>query len=153
MFTIRRATLEDMETLIQLRIALLQASGNIQNEAEKETVAQANRAYFVRTLPTGGFLAWVAEVDSQIVGCGGLIFLERPPMNGNLAGQEAYILNIYTLPAWRAQGVATALFQTILAFLKEAGIKRIWLHASEAGRRIYEKHGFTATHTEMEFLW
>jgi len=151
-FTIRRATFEDVEMLVQLRSALLQSTGNIQNEAEKETVAQANRAYFVRTLPTKKFLAWVAEVNSQIVGSSGLVFFERPPMHGNLSGQEAYIMNMYTLPAWRSQGVATALFQTILAFLKEAGIKRIWLHTTEAGRRLYEKHGFTTTNTEMEVL-
>jgi GNAT superfamily N-acetyltransferase len=153
MITIRRATLGDVEALVQLRIALLQSTGYIHSEVEKEAVSQANRAYFARTLPINEFLAWVAQADDQIVGSSGLVFFERPPLSETLSGQEAYIMNMYTLPSWRSQGIATALLQKILRFLKKAGIKRIWLHASEAGRPLYEKHGFVAKHNEMELLW
>ncbi|WP_335182369.1 hypothetical protein [Nostoc sp.] len=44
-------------------------------------------------MPSGEFLAWVAEVDSQIVATSGLVFFQRPPYNGNLSGLEAYIMN------------------------------------------------------------
>src|SRR5947207_8501309 len=118
MFTIRRATLEDVEALVQLRIALLQSAGYIHSEVEKRTTAQANRDYFVRTLPTNEFLAWVAQANDQIVSSSGLVFFERPPLNEKLAGQEAYIMNMYTLPSWRSQGIATALLQMIFQFLK-----------------------------------
>ncbi|WP_375475066.1 hypothetical protein [uncultured Nostoc sp.] len=46
-------------------------------------------------MPQGKFLAWVAEVDSQIVATSGLVFFQRPPYNGNLSGLEAYIMNQY----------------------------------------------------------
>ncbi len=62
------------------------------------------------------------------------------------------ILNMYTLPEWRGQGLATALLQEIIHFAKSTSIRRLWLHATESGRPIYEKAGFLPTSAEMEFV-
>ncbi|MEH2158987.1 hypothetical protein [Nostoc sp.] len=43
-------------------------------------------------MPSGEFLAWVAEVDNQIVTTSGLVFFQRPPYNGNFSGLEAYVI-------------------------------------------------------------
>ena len=60
-------------------------------------------------------------------------------------GPEAIVLNIYVEPAWRRRGVAERLVRTLLAALAERGIRRIVLHASDEGRRLYERLGFVAT--------
>ncbi|MBD2524509.1 GNAT family N-acetyltransferase [Nostoc sp. FACHB-133] len=39
--------------------------------------------------------------------------------NSNLSGLEAYILNVYTIPMWRGQGIATALLKEIICFVCE----------------------------------
>lgn len=153
MVTIRQATLDDLETLVRFRIALLRAIGNLQNEADEETLIQANRNHFARTLATQEYRSWVAEVDHEIVGCGGLLVFIRQPMVGNLSGKEAYILNIYTLPQWRNQGIARMLLTTIVNIAKEADIRRIWLRAAETVSPLYEKHGFVVTNEEMEYTW
>ncbi|MEH2042342.1 GNAT family N-acetyltransferase [Nostoc sp.] len=104
-------------------------------------------------MPPGEFLAWVAEVDSQIVATSGLVFFQRPPYNGNLSGLEAYVMNVYTIPMWRGQGIATALLKEIISFVRATEAKRLWLHATEDGKRIYDQLGFVWTSKEMKILW
>ncbi|OYE00485.1 hypothetical protein CDG79_34875 [Nostoc sp. 'Peltigera membranacea cyanobiont' 232] len=104
-------------------------------------------------MPSGEFLAWVAEVDSQIVATSGLVFFQRPPYNGNLSGLEAYIMNVYTIPMWRGLGIATALLKEIISFVRATEAKRLWLHATEDGKPMYEKFGFVLTSKEMEIVY
>ena len=58
---------------------------------------------------------------------------------------------IYTLPAWRGQGIATALIDQVLAFLRAEGVPAASLHATDASRPIYERVGFVSSN-EMRIL-
>jgi ribosomal protein S18 acetylase RimI-like enzyme len=75
----------------------------------------------------------------------------RPPYPGNLAGREAYLLNMYTLPDYRKQGIANALLDAMAAEAIARGFGKVWLHASEAGRPLYERIGFVANPAYMEW--
>lgn len=147
--TIRRATLDDLEVLVGLRLALFREMGELREEGEAADLAAAIRRYLATDLPTGQFHAWVARADDETIGCGGLVFLQKPPSLGNHSGREAYIMNMYTAPTWRGRGVASRLLATILAFVRESGVARARLHATEQGRPIYERAGFRPTGTEM----
>ncbi|MFN6484890.1 MULTISPECIES: GNAT family N-acetyltransferase [unclassified Nostoc] len=153
MFNLRQANLQDLEALIQLRLELLREIGDIKGDSYTTKLAEATRKYLGEKMPSGVFLAWVAEVNSQIVATSGLVFFQRPPYNGNLSGLEAYIMNVYTIPMWRGQGIATALLKEIISFVRATEAKRLWLHTTEDGKRIYEKVGFVSTSKEMEILW
>lgn len=68
------------------------------------------------------------------------------PTVTNLRGQPtAYILNVYTEPAHRRRGLARLLVAEILAWCVAHDIPRASLHASEAGRSVYEQLGFVST--------
>ena len=113
-------------------------------------MAKATREFLAERMRENRFLAWVAEANGQIVATGGVVFYERLPLVGQPAGLHAYVLNMYTIPAWRKQGLASALLRTIISYVKErTEAKRIWLHATAQGRPVYEKIGFKATTTEM----
>ena len=58
---------------------------------------------------------------------------------------EGLVLNGYTVPPWRGRGIARHIMDTIVAWATEAGIVRLVLTASPAGRPLYEKLGFEAT--------
>ncbi len=150
---IRRATLADIEALARLRLALLREMGNIRDEGQEAPLLDALRGYLQRTMATDEFLAWVAECDGQVVAISGLVFFERPPDAGNLAGVEAYLMNMYTLPAWRGRGLARALLDEIIGYVRTTPARRISLHATEAGRPIYENAGFVPTTSGMELAW
>ena len=146
--TIRRATLEDIEALIQLRLQLFRETGDLREEHSEQETADVARTYFQHALPTEQFLAWVAEIDGRIIGTSGLIFFEKPPIITR--HREAYIMNMYTVPEWQRRGVASALLQEIIAYVRTTPASRIWLRTTEQGRRLYEKHGFVPTRDELE---
>ncbi|MEH1966722.1 GNAT family N-acetyltransferase [Nostoc sp.] len=153
MFNLRQANLQDLEALIQLRLELLREAGDIKGHSDTTNLAEATRKYLGEKMSVGEFLAWVAEVNNQIVATSGLVFFQRPPYNGNLSGLEAYVMNVYTIPQWRGQGIATALLKEIISFVRATEAKRLWLHATEDGKRIYEKLSFVSTSKEMEIIW
>ncbi|WP_375475068.1 GNAT family N-acetyltransferase [uncultured Nostoc sp.] len=62
-------------------------------------------------------------------------------------------MNVYTIPMWRGQGIATALLKEIISFVRATEAKHLWLHTTEDGKRIYEKLGFVSTSKEMEIFW
>lgn len=75
------------------------------------------------------FIAWVDQVP---VGAASLFCL------GGLAG----IYNMCTLPAYRSQGVASALLARLIQEAQEGGMEAIALVPTPAGRRLYERFGF-----------
>lgn len=91
-----------------------------------------------RAAPAAGW--W--KRGGEAVACGTLALFVRPPYPGNLAGREGYVLNMYTLPAWRRRGMANALLVAIKAYAREQQLGRLWLHASDEGRSLYERFGF-----------
>jgi len=118
-----------------------------------ETLAQATAAYLREALPRGEYLAWIAEDKAASAGpIGGagvqlrpILPRPRPGTDDLEFGPEAIILNVYVEPAWRRRGVADALMREVLQALAARGIRRIVLHASAAGRRLYERLGFVPT--------
>ena len=156
MFIIRKATLEDVDELVKLRMELLREISEVDehymaklDENYMARLADAIRDYFTAKMPENEFLAWVAEDEGKIIASSGLVFHEKPPIHGNLTGREAYIMNMYTLPEWRNKGLATNLLKEIIKFIKETNVQRIRLHATETGKKIYEKMGFVSVSSEM----
>ena len=99
------------------------------------------------------YLAWVAEdMETPAAAIGGagvqlrpILPRPRPDVDDLELGPEAIILNVYVEPAWRRRGVGEALMRAILDALAVRGIRRIVLHASDDGRRLYERLGFVPT--------
>lgn len=153
--TIRQANLDDLKSLVELRLALLREVGNLNKNSDLAALTDATRHYFAEKLPTGEFLAWVAEVEGELVASSGVVMFERPPVDGNLAGLEAFVMNIYTLPTWRRKGIATQLLQATIQFVfGKTEVKRIWLHATEEGQQLYEQLGFVVVELpELELTW
>ena len=148
--TIRRATLADREAFIRLRLALFRDLGELRDEAETPAITAILDRYFAEELPPGRFHAWFALDDrGEAIGSGGLIFVQKPPMPSNDTGREAYLMNMYTAPAWRGRGVAKQIVGAILEFARETGISTVRLHASVPGRPVYERVGFKANDAEM----
>jgi GNAT superfamily N-acetyltransferase len=153
MFTIRRVTLNDLDEFIELRLQLMHETGYLEGKQTSSKLVEATRTYFLTNLPTERFIAWVAEAESRIVGNSGLVFFEKPPVGENLTGLEAYVMNMYTIPEWRGKGIAMALMQEIIHFVKTTSARRIWLHTTRYGQHVYEQSGFVFTADDMELAW
>jgi GNAT superfamily N-acetyltransferase len=134
---IRVATLDDIDALISRRIQLLEA-----NDASFDG---GLRAWLRTHLADGSFLAWIAEDAGTVVAASGLTVLDRPPYPGNATGLDAYVTNMYTLPAYRRRGLARQLLEVLITHARQAGIKRLFLEASREGQPLYEEFGFQLT--------
>jgi GNAT superfamily N-acetyltransferase len=131
---------------VQLRLDFLE---EVNGGAPPAGLRQSLHDYFQATLPTAEFQAWLATANGQIVGTSGLVYMSRPPSHNNLSGRDAYIMNMYTLAAWRGRGIGTALFQQVLNEIQRSGCEKVLLHATEQGRALYEKFGFRVSGGEM----
>ncbi|MFC6604013.1 GNAT family N-acetyltransferase [Ectobacillus funiculus] len=94
----------------------------------------------------------MAKANGEAVSGSGIVIFKRPPYLENLNGIEAYILNMYTTPEHRGRGIARKLLESCIEECKNIGVKRVWLHASEDGKRLYQNMGFTFKNNEMELF-
>ena len=154
----REAGASDIPVLARHRAAMFRDMGQIAAHQE-EPLARATASYLRDALPRGEYLAWLAEDEGTppvtIGGTGVQLrpILPRPrPGEDDLElGPEAIVLNVYVEPAWRRRGVGEALMRVVLDALATRGIRRVVLHASENGRRLYERLGFVPTN-EMRLM-
>ena len=73
------------------------------------------------------------------------------PTYHNPSGRKAYIMNMYTAPAYRRLGIAYRTLELLMQDIKTQGISQITLEATKAGRKLYEKFGFVPMKNEMEY--
>lgn len=149
MISYRRADIKDIDDLVRLRLQFMKEAQHIDNSDKDDAMTESLSKFFNASMPDDGFIAWVAEEDGDMIGTSGLCFFLAAPSYKNMSGRIAYIQNMFTLPEHRGRGIAEVLFDKILTEAKELGYKKISLHATEMGRPIYEKFGFTGLNTEM----
>src|SRR5260370_28364199 len=101
--TLRRAMVEDVEELVELRLALMHSDNEHDEQTDDESWKKATRLYFLESLPAGTFIAWVAEAQGKIVACSGLVFFQKPPSRGNPSGLKGDVSTMYKLPRWPGQ--------------------------------------------------
>ncbi len=136
--------------LARLRLALLEETGGELPQGQRQQMLALNEAFFQKNLGSASWQDWVALVDGEVRGIGAMAFLSRPPYPGNPEGKDAYLLNMYTAPLFRGQGLALAIVHEALQDARTRGVRKVILHATDAGRRIYDKLGFQASSAYME---
>lgn len=155
-FTIRFATPVDAGAIAGHRARMFEEMGEISLGAF-EILRTKSRERLGELITRGQYIGWLAVPTQQpeaIAGGAGVQLREvlPHPKEGNKVaeGRHAIILNVFTEPQWRRQGVALLLLQRIIAWARAEQIDRLILHASDAGRSLYERLGFVGTN-EMRF--
>ena len=121
-------------------------------ETDLDAMIVAFLPWLKRRMETGEYLAWFAVAPDQSVAAGlGLWLMDWAPHMVGPGTPRANILNVYTQPAHRRQGLARALMDTALTWCRQNGIRTIILHASHEGRPLYESLGFHPTN-EMRLM-
>ena len=146
----RKATAEDTGLLTETRIEVLRAANGLSADADMAEVEKQSRAYYEEALRDGTHTAYLVFDGSRFVGAGGVSYYRVMPTYHNPSGYKAYIMNMYTRPEYRRQGIAYRTLALLVEDAKARGISQISLEATEMGRPLYEKYGFTAMNSEME---
>jgi len=143
----RRADIRDVQTLAVLRREFLLEVADAR--PDDTSILPRLHNWFAEKLANGHFSAILAVVGDEVIASSGLVVHEHPPGIMIPNGREAYIMNMYTRPAWRGKGIATSIFRKLLEIAREKNCSRVALHALPAGRTIYQKEGFVAGDKEM----
>ena len=143
----KRITTHHIPQLIALRLEFLISLKGMQPENKVKALTQHLHQYYSKAIPAEAFVGWIVWNDEQAVGVGGLVVREQPGHFDWPDGKLGYILNMYTMPAYRKQGICSEILQQIIAYGKEDGLSRLELHASEEGEPVYRKYDFKE-HTE-----
>jgi len=113
---------------------------------ELDQMVEVAGPWLARALADGSYRHWLAlDSSERIAGGGGVLLSPWPASPKDPCTERAVILNVYTEPEFRNRGIARQIMLTILAWLKERGLRAVNLHASDEGRHLYEKLGFEAT--------
>lgn len=159
---IRPATPDDAPTIARHRAAMFCDMGQL-DAAAVPVLAAAARRWVEAAMVDGRYVAWLAEVEAapaadgprHVVGGGGVevrAIAPRPAADGRgvQTAPQALVRDVYVVPAWRGRGVARRVMEALLAWTTERGVSNVVLHASAAGRPLYERLGFVPTN-EMRY--
>ena len=148
----KKATIADIDELVRTRIIVLRAVNKLSNDEDMSVVEEESYAYYRRALETGEHIAYLVYDNGKFIGAGGVSVYQVMPTYHNSTGKKAYIMNMYTAPEYRRQGIAFHTLDLLVKVIRKQGVSQITLEATEMGRPLYEKYGFVKMEDEMELI-
>jgi GNAT superfamily N-acetyltransferase len=131
---------------------MFEEMGN-RDQAVLDRMQDASERYFRQSLQDGSYRAWLVETaGGQIAAGGGVAIVHWPGSPDFPEPRRGWILNIYTAPEFRHQGIAKQVVATILEWCRGEGFAYVSLHASKFGRGLYEQLGFAPTNEMRLYL-
>jgi ribosomal protein S18 acetylase RimI-like enzyme len=144
-YIFRRATITDTETIADHRTMMFAEMG-----MDVDMLNQ-NRDYYepwlAERLSNGNYTGILVECEQQVVAGAGLwVSMGAPlPTLQSSDHRRANIVNVYTQPDHRRKGLARQLMDQLIDIAREERYPVLQLHASDAGRPLYESMGFRNT--------
>lgn len=148
----KRATIEDIAELVKTRIIVLRAANKLSDDMDMSVVEKESYAYYRHTIESGDHIAYLVYDNGTFIGAGGVSFYQVMPTYHNQTGKKAYIMNMYTAPEYRRQGIAIHTLNLLVNDARKQGVSQIALEATDMGRPLYEKYGFVKMEDEMELV-
>ena len=146
----KKATIADIDELVRTRIIVLRTANNLSDDVDMSVVEKESYEYYKRALETGEHIAYLVYDKENFIGAGGVSFYQVMPTYHNPTGRKAYIMNMYTAPEYRRQGIAINTLDLLVKDARKQGVTQIALEATDMGRPLYEKYGFVKMEDEME---
>jgi ribosomal protein S18 acetylase RimI-like enzyme len=149
---IRSTTVEDLPLIVDQRCAMFEDMG-IRDRRALDAMNAAFAKWVQDKIERGEYLGWFVTNDQGSVLAGaGLWLQESLPSPRDTSTRRAYVMNVYTAPDYRRQGHARRLMEAVLDCVRVQGIRSVVLHASDAGRALYESLGLRSTNEMRNVL-
>lgn len=140
-FSLRRTTTRDLDLILRHREAMFRAMGLPVDGSAKD----ASRNFFAGALARNRYHGWFVETGGAVVAGGGVVLLEYQPGPHQPGILRPFVVNMWTEEAFRRRGMARRLMMAMIEWARAEGYSSLNLHASDAGRALYEELGFRAT--------
>ena len=143
MLTTRSANVRDSALITTHREAMFREMGR-GNDASLAAMSRNFTPWLEQRLVSGIYLGWITEENARPIATSGLFLMDWPPHYLDDGSTRGYLLNVYVDPAYRGRGLAKALTRLAMDECRQRNIRLLTLHASDAGRHVYESLGFIA---------
>lgn len=140
----RRATIDDVKLIVDARIHLLSEDSGPMRDEERMQLYENNKSHIEINIANNTFIAYLAFDGDSFVGTSSACLYSVLPGRKLPNGKHAYIQNVYVIPSYRGNGIAKKLIELVISEVKQNGYKDISLHATEMGKLLFEKCGFTS---------
>ena len=145
---LRRAGAQDVDLLVDLRKTVLIAANQLPADADLSHLDAPCAAYFADEDRQTTFLALDGD---RVVGVGSADYHTEMPTCSNPTGRCAFLMNIYTDPAYRRRGIAARIVNALVEDAKARGAGSVLLEATEMGAPLYRKLGFVEARGYMRW--
>ncbi len=122
--------------------------GDLPSDALAAELFESSSPALLTFLQDGTYVGWLAIDDGNhaIGGVGAHIKAQLPRVAQDrtrlVTAPAPLVVNVYTEPPWRGRGIARALMTMLMSWAAAQGYDRVILHASDAGRPLYQSLGF-----------
>ena len=134
-----------------MRVSMLCDGENYDSDFQEKLYKNTSE-YLSKGLSDKSISVWVATESDAIVAMCCLSYFYLPPNELCLSGKSAHLGNMYTMPDYRNQGIASRLLEFIVAKAKGNQCERIVLVPTEMGKPLYDKFGFQPWFGAMVFF-
>ena len=141
----RKLCPNDMELFVKLRLDFITEFHKDVDKTEKEKIEKSLRDYFERHIGINDFIGIICECNGKVVSAAYLIIGEWPANRDFINGKIGTLLNVYTYPEYRKNGIGTNVTRRIIEEAKKQNVSIINLLATEDGKNVYKKTGFMET--------
>ncbi len=135
------ATKNDIEQLVDMRIAYLKEDMVDMTEEQIQAVREQLPDYFKHHLGND-ILGFIVKNNKDILSTALLLIIHKPANPNFMHGKVGEVLNVYTKPEYRHQGMAKGIMKNLLAYAKDLGLDFVELSATEQGYPLYKSLGF-----------
>ena len=152
--TYRLANESDIEELVRLRLAYLQADFGDLDPHDAKEIESRLPGYFQAHLGKDLY-AQAAFCDGSMIGTCWLLVVEKPASVAFLHGRTGAIFNVYVDPAYRKRGIARDLMLRLIETARELHLDRLELRATAMGFNLYRSIGFVedeSSHRAMNYV-
>jgi ribosomal protein S18 acetylase RimI-like enzyme len=120
-------------------------------KSDLELMRRACEPWIARMIAEEKYYGCITTDNNVPIASAGLMILDWPPHPLDPTSEHrGYLLNVFVHREYRKRGLAANLVSQCLHEAARRGIRVVTLHASDAGRPLYEKFGFTTTN-EMRY--
>jgi GNAT superfamily N-acetyltransferase len=140
----------DLDIFIKLRLDFLSELNKDLTEESKLSIKDSLKRYYLKYLKLNDFIGIICEYNSAVISSAFLAINEKPANSHFVNGRVGTLLNVYTYPEYRKNGIAGKILEIIIKEAKEQYVSEIELMATNDGERLYYKLGFYEP--EMKYM-
>ena len=153
---IHQAIVSDAATIARHRVSMFRDMGQVPTDALAAELLERSTFALDALLREGSYVGWLAVNDGGrvLAGVGAHVKPQLPRISHDgvvvVTAAVPLVVNVYTEPELREQGIARALMEMLMKWAASRGFDRVLLHASEFGRPLYHSLGFVPSN---EMRW